>query len=311
MEAPDSMIARRLKPNVRNMQRAVFVGNARSSRSSSFMQAYSKLLAAGIAIDEAYIAAGSREVRRYVRGAIRAGRKLVIVGGGDGTLSGVAGAFAYADVTLGVLPLGTGNSFARSLGIRADLDAAVAVIAGGHLEYVDLGRVNKRYFANVATIGLPADISAATPAALKETIGDAAYAVAGFMPLLAHRAFTCSVRWKSQRLKLRTHHLIVANGRFFGDTPIAPDATLTDARLALYTTTAAGKWALGATYVALAAGKQTDLGNARYFSARKIRITTSPRVAIAVDGDVIGRTPACFRVAPRALRVIVPLHHDV
>ncbi len=285
---------------------AILIGNARSGNSRLFMGAHAQLVARGLRVDEAHVAADSREVRRQVRRAIRAGRELIVVAGGDGTLTHVVGEFAHTGSVLGVLPLGTGNSFARSLGIEPQVESAVAAIVDGTCRRVDLGRVNKTYFANFSTLGLSADISVATSDKLKGAIGSAAYAVAGIRPLLTHRPFECRIRWGRNRLDLRTHQVIVANGRFFGTTPILPDATIDDGELALFTTAGTSTWDVAKSFVAMFAGKQIDLRDAHYFSAPKIKIKTSPRVALAIDGDVIGRTPARFSVAPRALRVMVP-----
>lgn len=292
------------------MQRAVLIGNARSSHSRLFMAAHGRLIARGIAVEEAHVATDARETRRYVKRAIRSGHELIIVAGGDGTMTQVVGALAHTGAVLGVLPLGTGNSFARSLGIAPDLDAAIAVIADGRCERIDLGRVNRTYFANFSTLGLAADISGTTPAKLKGAIGAAAYAVAGLRPLFMHRPFACRIRWRKNRLDVRTHAVIVANGRFFGISPILPDATIDDGELALFTSTGTSTWDVAKSFVALFAGKQIDLRDAHYFSAPKITLKTSPRVALAIDGDVIGRTPARFSVARRALRVMVPKCRD-
>jgi len=285
---------------------AILIGNARSSHSRLFMAAHQRLIARGIAVDEAHVATDARDACRQVKRAIRAGRELIVVAGGDGTMTRVVGAFAHRPATLGVLPLGTGNSFARSLGIASELEAAIDAIVAGTCKHVDLGRVNETYFANFSTLGLSADISAATSSKLKGAIGTAAYAVAGLRPLLTHRPFNCRIRWGKNRLDLRTHQVIVANGRFFGNTPILPDATIDDGELALFTSTGTSTWDVAKSFLALFAGKQIDLRDAHYFSAPNITIKTSPRVALAIDGDVIGRTPARFSVARQALRVMVP-----
>src|SRR4051794_31585901 len=78
----------------------------------------------------------------------------LIVGGGDGTLSTVAPRLASRRVALGVLPMGTANDFARSLGIPADVEGAAEVAAGDHTEAVDLARANDAYFLNVASVGM-------------------------------------------------------------------------------------------------------------------------------------------------------------
>lgn len=79
---------------------------------------------------------------------------VVVAGGGDGTVNTVAAALAGTDKRLGVLPLGTLNHFARDLGLPLDLAGAVAVIAAGHTESVDVGRVNHSIFINNASIGM-------------------------------------------------------------------------------------------------------------------------------------------------------------
>jgi diacylglycerol kinase (ATP) len=290
----------------KGQMKAILLGNARSSRSHLFVRAHQLLIARGVEVDEAHIAPDARETCRHVKRAIRAGRKFIIVAGGDGTLTQVVGEFAHTDVTLGVMPVGTGNSFARSLGIAPEVDAAVDAIAAGKCERVDLGRVNKTYFANFSTLGLSADISGATPSKLKGAFGAAAYAMAGLRPLLTHRPFGCRIRWGKNRLDLKTHQVIVASGRFFGATPLLPNASIVDGELALFTTAGTSTWDVAKSFLALFAGKQIDLRDAHYFSAPSIKIKTSPRVALAIDGDVIGRTPARFSVARRALRVMVP-----
>ncbi|MBY0514894.1 MAG: hypothetical protein K2P78_13385, partial [Gemmataceae bacterium] len=83
-----------------------------------------------------------------------AGVELVVLGGGDGTLNAAADALAAAGKPVGVLPLGTANDLARTLGLPTDLAAAAQVIADGHTRRIDLGRVNGRPFFNVASIGL-------------------------------------------------------------------------------------------------------------------------------------------------------------
>ena len=288
------------------MQRAVLIANAHARHGTFLVQARTALEARGVRIEQAHLVDGGPELCRRVEAAVDEGRKLVIVGGGDGSLTSVVGAFAHRKSVLGVLPLGTGNSFAQSLGIGTSLETAVEAIANGRCERVDLGRVNGRYFANFATIGLSSDIARETPNGLKRVVGPVAYALSGIRPLLMHRPFRTRVRWPQNKLKMRTHQIIVANGRYYGNMPIVPNATLTDGELAFFATSGTTTWDIAASFVALAFGKQTELGDAHYFSARKLTIETKPRVALSIDGEAIGKTPARFSVDRRALRVMVP-----
>ena len=128
-----------------------------------------------------------------VEQALAARPALLIVGSGDGTVSQIAGRMAYRDTVLGFLPFGTTNNFARSLGIPPGLDAAVDVIVNGKVADVDLGRAGSRYFANVAGIGLSADVAASVSPWLKRRLGRTAYLLAGIRKLLRHHAFAADI----------------------------------------------------------------------------------------------------------------------
>ena len=110
-----------------------------------------------------------------MREEIAKGRKFIILGGGDGTISSVVDHFAYASVVFGVLPLGTANSFARTLGIPLDLAGAIDVLVNGKVANIDLAKINEDYFANGSSIGMPAIVGRATPHSLKKWLGRGAY----------------------------------------------------------------------------------------------------------------------------------------
>ena len=245
-------------------------------------------------------------LEKRVRRLAKDGAAAILVGGGDGSMAVAANALAHRDTVLGVLPMGTGNSFAQTLGIGTSLDEALVVVAGGTVASVDLGMVNGRYFANFATIGLSAEIAAQTPHALKPILGPAAYAVGGILPFLRAHGFRAKIRWPGGRLDLRTAQMVIASGRFFGKTPVLPDASITDGKLAFFTTEGASHLEIARMYVAFGLGVQTKLPDAHTFSAPKLSVKTKRKEPISIDGDPAGTTPATFRVARRALRVFVP-----
>lgn len=281
--------------------------NLRSSRSRKILRELPGRLAAhGLDVAE-LSAVGDRGVlEKHVRRLAKQGSDPILIGGGDGAMTCAANALAYRDVALGILPLGTGNSFALSLGLDGDLDRAIAVIAGGRTVPVDLGIVNGRYFANFATIGLSSRIAAATSHQLKALIGAAAYAVAGIVPFLQATPFRARVRWPGGKLKLCTQDIIIASGRAFGKTPLLPNASLTDGALSFFTTSGVTHFDVARTYIALRLGKHTSLPDAHLFSAPRIDLKAKPKQHVFVDGNDAGMTPAHFAVAERALRVFVP-----
>jgi diacylglycerol kinase (ATP) len=288
------------------MQSAVLVANSGARQTAeAFAKARTMLVDRGIHLTMTHVVDSHKDLCRYVRRAVKSGAELVIVAGGDGTMTAAAGQLAKSKSVLGVLPLGTGNSFALSLGIT-DLETAVEAIAGGREVTVDLGNVNGTYFANFATIGLSSTIARATPSRLKKIVGVAAYVFAGLLPALRSRPFGAKVRTGKQRLTFQTYQIIVANGRYFGHTPLTPDASLNSGRLTFYSTTDATIVDAAHTYASLLLDRQALLGNAHIFDATELRVRTHPAQALAIDGEQCGNTPANFKVVPHALRVMVP-----
>jgi diacylglycerol kinase (ATP) len=286
----------------------VVVVNRHSRRTDHQIDALQAALDAhGLRVAAFHAETSESGCRKLIRRAAKAGVPEILVGGGDGTMTHAVNELAHRESIMGVLPFGTGNSFAQSLGIpRDDVAAAVAVIAHGYAEHVDLGRVNGTYFANFATIGLSSVIAGGTPRLLKKITGPVAYALAGILPMLTHRAFRARIQWKGGRLDVNTQDVIVANGRFYGHTPVAPEATIDDGRLHLFTTDNASSLGAARTYLAIGQGRHARLPDAHLVTARAFRIRTRARQPIAIDGSPLEKTPARFSVARNALHVFLP-----
>lgn len=288
------------------MQSAVLVANNGARQTAeAFVRARTMLLENGVHLKRTHLVDRHEDLCRYVRRAIKDKIELVIVGGGDGTMTTAAGLLAKSKSVLGVLPLGTGNSFALSLGIT-DLDVAVAAIVGGREVAVDLGHVNGTYFANFATIGLSSTIARATPNRLKKILGAAAYVLAGMWPALRSRPFHCKVQADERTLDFQTYQVIIANGRYFGLTPLTPDASLDSGNLTFYSTSDATIVDAAKTYASLLLDRHELQANAHILDAKRLRVRAKPAQPVAIDGEQFGTTPATFKIVPGALRVMVP-----
>ncbi len=271
-----------------------------------FERARQLLAKHGVDVRKASLVASDKKLRKTVRRAIEKRPDVVIVAGGDGTLTKIVGEFAGREAVLGVLPLGTGNSFAQSLGVGVDLERAVETIAHGLVARVDLGRIDGEYFANFATLGFASDVARDAAPILKGLIGKLAYLVAGIVPFIRARPFACKIKAGGHSVEFETYQVIVASGRYFGSSPVAPGASIESGKLALFATSDAGPIDLVKTYLALLTDRQSLMPNAHIFEAKSIKIRTRPRQLVAVDGSMFGRTPVRFGVAPKALRVLVP-----
>lgn len=286
----------------------VVVVNRRSRRSEAELQhLHAALIAHDLRVAEFHVETDDVECRRLIKRAVKAGAPEILVGGGDGTMTHAVGALAYRKSVLGVLPLGTGNSFAKTLGLDVhDLDAAVATIARGHVAEVDLGVANRTYFANFATIGFSSEAAAAVQRGWKNVLGSVAYVLAGIGPLFTHRGFHARIRWPDGKLVLQTQDIIVANGRNFGNTALTPQATIEEGLLTLFACADRSPLEAARTYLALARGTQFALPGAHVINARWFTIDARKQQSIRIDGSALEMTPARFRIARRALRVFVP-----
>jgi hypothetical protein len=108
----------------------------------------SQLTKLGVVLDAAFSVRNPEKLIEIVGEAVKQGHKFIIVGGGDGTISSVVDHFANTRLLFGVLPLGTANSFARTLGIPVNLEGAIDVLINGKVADVYLGKINEDYFAN-------------------------------------------------------------------------------------------------------------------------------------------------------------------
>lgn len=277
-------------------------GGSRRGR-ASFPAAVKACRNAGISLAESVMVTSPEETARLLQREIEAQAPLVIVGGGDGTLSFCAGQLAGTTVSMGVLPLGTGNTFARTLCLPFDLNRAAQVMAEGHVSDIDVGLVNGRVFLNSVTMGLSAEIAHALDALIKRRLGLLAYPVVGGRVFLRHRALRLRINIDGRSFPLRTHQLVIANGRYIaGPVAATPDASIDDKRLKVFVLGGARRDDL------LRAGWEWLRGRQLHFAAQALSVEI-PRGAIAsVDGELVPQTHIDLNIWPDALRVVVP--HD-
>lgn len=288
------------------MRQAIVVAQSHARYGERELErAGAELRARGVQVVESHVETGHKALRRRIRQAVRSGASLIVAIGGDGTQTVAVSEIAHSKAVLGVVPAGTGNSFAASLGIDSP-EVAFDTVARGRSELVDVGVVNGTRFANFATIGLASVIGEQTPRWLKHRIGPLAYGVAAIEPLLRHRPFRATIRWKKNRLKLQTHQIIIVSGRMYGHTPVTPESTLVDGQLTFFATSRTSPIDVARTYVSFLTNSQTAIPQAHYFRAKKLKIRTSRKATVSVDGAVVCDTPATFSVEPKALAVLVP-----
>lgn len=257
------------------------------------------------------LAQSGTEMIAAARDAVAAGARLVVAGGGDGTINAVASVLVGTEVAFGVLPLGTLNHFAKDLGIPLDLDLAVANIAsGGHVR-VDVGEVNGRVFLNNSSLGLYPDI-VRDREQQQSRLGRGKWLAFTWAALAALRRYPfLSVRLSVNGAEhaRRTPFVFIGNNEYrMQGFNIGARARLNGGMLSLYVAQRPSR--LGLVRLAWHALSGT-LAQQRDFDvllAPELAIDTRrQQVRVATDGEVnVMETPLSYRMRAGALIVIVP-----
>jgi diacylglycerol kinase (ATP) len=231
----------------------------------------------------------------------------VVLGGGDGTLNAAIPGLLEAGLPLGILPLGTANDLARSLGIPFDITAAARVIAEAAPRPVDLGEVNGHPYFNVASIGFSAELAAELKAEAKRRFGTLGYAIAACGLLRRARPFTATLTHDGRVERVRTIQVSVGNGRHYGGgLTVAEDARPDDGILDVYSLEVTHWWRLVALLPWLRRGTQGRWRDVRAFRTTALELHTRKPRPINTDGELTAWTPAVFRLRPAALRIFAP-----
>lgn len=239
------------------------------------------------------------------------GHDLVVVGGGDGTVSCAAGRLAGTGIVLGVLPLGTANDLARTLEIPGDLAGACAALAGGKVVDIDLGRANGQPFLNVASVGLSVGVTETLSPRLKRYLGPAAYAVAAVRAYARHRPFRARLEFPEgdhDTLELEDMlQVAVGNGRHYGGgNTVSPTAGIDDHLLDIYAIPGAPLREHVRIARLLKDGSFVERHGVHHLTTRRVRLVTEPPMPVNLDGEIATATPADFTIERNAVHVVVP-----
>ena len=250
------------------------------------------------------------EVNTLAERAARGDADVVVAAGGDGTISSVAAVIINTSKSLGVLPFGTMNHFAKDLRIPLDLAGAVATIAAGHQTQVDVGEVNGHVFINNSSLGLYPIIIHKRQKQQRLGWGKwPAYIWAAVGVLRRYPFLNVRVSVDKAELNSRTPFVFIGNNKYEMETlNIGSRAHLDGGELSLYMTNRTGR--LGLVRLALRALLR-GLRQEKDFVAlctKEIWIETRHRhVRVALDGEVVRIVPPLnYRAQPKALRVLTP-----
>lgn len=253
-----------------------------------------------------------KEATTLARTAVARGYEQIVAAGGDGTINEVVNGLApnFQQVQFGILPVGTGNDFVRSLPIPTDLDQALQMLDAGCTQTIDLMRITTdhvQYCINVSAGGLSGMFEELLDDEQERTQGPLAY-LRSATDMLSHLSpYETSVAFDDEpSFDISLYNVVVANARYVAHgIPIAPEAIMDDGLLdvLLIRATSLPQLMLLAPEVVLGQHMDSDQIIAR--RVQKVAIHSQPGMWFTVEGEVLGKTPATFEVLPQALHIVI------
>jgi len=247
--------------------------------------------------------------------AARAKMDALFVAGGDGTASEAIRGLIGTETALGILPVGTGNIWARQLHLPVYTlthpfrlrDAALAQI-GGQVRRIDVGQVNSRYFLLWAGIGFDAHVAQEIEPRDRRTkrLGLLPYAIAALSLARDFSGVRTHVVLDGRAIRSRTILTVVSNIQMYAIFPLARQARLDDGLLDVFIFKGLGLPYLLRHAAGIFSGRHLRDPQVVQRQAREVTVWTEQTAAVQADGDPIGATPASMAVVPRALRVMIP-----
>ena len=257
---------------------------------------------------EIWLTCGPGDARTLARQAVEQHISVVIAAGGDGTINEIIQELAGSETALGVLPVGTMNVWAREVGIPLDIAKAGEILVHGQTRRIDLGRVNERYFLLMVGIGFDGEVTQAVERKPLKRLGVLGYILAAlwFGPGYLGFPLTLSIDG-AEPVRTRALQIIIGNTQLHaGAFKFTWLARCDDGLLDLCVVHKRGLFGRLVVLRDFVLRREQRRLWVRYNTFKKVVIETQSAVAIQVDGDPAGYTPATFEVVPGALKVIVP-----
>jgi len=211
----------------------------------------------------------------------------ILIAGGDGTVDSVVNAMENRniDLPIGILPVGTANDFGKFINMPSDIQEACKQILDSKPILADVGKINDKYFINVASTGLFTDVSQKTDVNLKNTIGKLAYYLKGLEELPNFRKLKVKITSKECNYDGEMYLLLVFNGKTAGNFNLATQAEITDGKLDVIIFKAIPIIELLPLFIKLLRGEHLDSDKVVYFKTDDVCIESGEDIVTDIDGE--------------------------
>jgi YegS/Rv2252/BmrU family lipid kinase len=247
------------------------------------------------------------DARRLAREAVEQKADAVIAAGGDGTINEVIQELAGSETALGVLPIGTVNVWAREMDIPLDSGGAREVLLHGTTRHVDLGRVNDRYFLLMVGIGFDGEVTQSVEKKPLKRFGVLGYLLASIMMSFKFDGFRASLKIDEREVRTRAIQIVIGNTQLYGGAiKLTWQAKCDDGLLDVCIVRTGSRLRHMLLLMDLLLHREQAHQQVSYATCESIEVRTRRPIAVQIDGDPAGQTPAILRTVPNALKVIVP-----
>jgi diacylglycerol kinase (ATP) len=237
---------------------------------------------------------------------------LIVAVGGDGTINEVINGFAphFGRARLGIVPLGTGNDFARTINVPHEVEAACDVVLADRRQQIDVVRVTSddlRYFINVSAGGFTGLVDEKLTDEMKRAWGPLAYLRSAAEALPDLTDYHTSITFDDEPpIEIRAYNIVIANACYAGGgIPVAPHALIDDGLLDVLVVPVAPFPSIAVLAAQILLGQHLDNDLVIVRRVRRVRVDSQPGMWFNTDGELVGNEPSTFEVEPRAIEVIV------
>jgi len=242
---------------------------------------------------------------KLAREASNLGYDSIIAVGGDGTLLEVANGLLGSSVPLGIIPSGTGNDFARTIGIPENVEKALDCITENQSTRIDVGKIGDVCFINVASVGFDAEIARDVIKLQKYMPGKISYYIAALLKVFTYRFKNVQIEIDGEKMNFKILLIAIANGCYYGGgMKVNPNGHIEDGYLDIIVITALPRFKIPLLFSKFIKGDYLKLPYVKIYKARKVKIHSEKTLPVNTDGDIKAQTPSEFSISPLALNVI-------
>lgn len=229
--------------------------------------------------------------------------------GGDGTLNEVLNGMAGTTSILGVIPGGSGNDFIRSIGTKGGKEDILRRTVYGKTQEIDLARVMNRYFINIASAGIDAEIgyNAAIFKKIPFLPGHLSYLLSIFITVFRYKSKKMRIIMDDREINTETLLIAAGNGRFYGGgMMITPGAELSDGQFDICHVTKMSKAKILLLFPRVIKGKHENIKEVSFNRCNKLSIYMEEDTVLNIDGELTKVKKAEFEIIPKGIKVIIP-----